>query len=453
MHASRLSATGRGDPLGDGALRDSLCSGAVTGAVAYGIALVIYRLYFHPLAKFPGPKAAAATEWYEIWFDVVEWGQFIWEIERMHEEYGPIVRINPEEHHIKDPDFYDEIYASGAKKRDKYVRWTMMAGAPVSAFSTPEHHIHRTRRGALNPFFARRSIVKLEPTIRKKVDMLCERFAQFVGTGEVVRLDVAFMSLTMDVITEYCYGYSYNYISEPNFKAECKEPMSTLFEQAAFRRTVPWFVGLMQRFQDSLVLKMMPAMGLLINWQQDIKREVKAVLAAPQEQKDTIFHHLRDSNLGASEKDAHRLADEAEILVGAGSKTTAKTLAFYIIVVKGVMATSTSVATWTALEQLPYFTVCSRSEGIRLSYGITTRSPRRAHEVLQYKQWAIPALTPISEITYFISMDPNILQIQRSLIHITSFSKGTRGCLGINLAYAELHLGLAGLFRRFDWEL
>lgn len=32
------------------------------------------------------------------------------------------------------------------------------------------------------------------------------------------------------------------------------------------------------------------------------------------------------------------------------------------------------------------------------------------------------------------------------------FSKGTRACLGINLAYMELYLVLAYLIRRFDFE-
>lgn len=50
--------------------------------------LLIYRLYFHPLSRFPGPKIAAATQWYEIYYDIFQKGQYIWELERMHDQYG-----------------------------------------------------------------------------------------------------------------------------------------------------------------------------------------------------------------------------------------------------------------------------------------------------------------------------------------------------------------------------
>ena len=61
---------------------------AGAGALLYGIGLAVYRLYFSPIAKFPGPKLAALTLWYEFYFDVIKKGQFTWEIKRMHEKYG-----------------------------------------------------------------------------------------------------------------------------------------------------------------------------------------------------------------------------------------------------------------------------------------------------------------------------------------------------------------------------
>lgn len=59
----------------------------VLGAV-YGLSLTIHRLVFSPIAKFPGPKIAAATGWYEFYYDAIKKGKYLFEIEKMHEQYG-----------------------------------------------------------------------------------------------------------------------------------------------------------------------------------------------------------------------------------------------------------------------------------------------------------------------------------------------------------------------------
>lgn len=63
----------------------------LTGVAAYllyFVGLVIYRLYFSPIARFPGPKIAAATGWYEFYYDCWLNGKYIFEIEAMHKKYG-----------------------------------------------------------------------------------------------------------------------------------------------------------------------------------------------------------------------------------------------------------------------------------------------------------------------------------------------------------------------------
>lgn len=55
--------------------------------IVYNIFLVGYRLIFSPLAKFPGPKLAAATPWYEAFIDLWH-NNFPDSLADMHKKYG-----------------------------------------------------------------------------------------------------------------------------------------------------------------------------------------------------------------------------------------------------------------------------------------------------------------------------------------------------------------------------
>jgi hypothetical protein len=72
-----------------------ISSGVVAATVAggllvYSIALAIYRAFFHPLAKIPGPWLAGVTQWYETYYELVPngGGMFTKRIKKMHEQYG-----------------------------------------------------------------------------------------------------------------------------------------------------------------------------------------------------------------------------------------------------------------------------------------------------------------------------------------------------------------------------
>lgn len=48
----------------------------------------IYRLFLHPLAKYPGPKLAGMTRLYEGYYDIVLRGQYKVQVDKLHDQYG-----------------------------------------------------------------------------------------------------------------------------------------------------------------------------------------------------------------------------------------------------------------------------------------------------------------------------------------------------------------------------
>lgn len=112
---------------------------ALGALVLYYIARTVYRLFFHPLARVPGPRIAAISSLYEFYWDCVKFGRYHVKIDEMHEKYGktrsivtenladvagPIVRINPWEVHIDDPAFVSTLYNNSKLEKDPFCRKT-----------------------------------------------------------------------------------------------------------------------------------------------------------------------------------------------------------------------------------------------------------------------------------------------------------------------------------------
>ncbi|KAK6956906.1 hypothetical protein Daesc_002188 [Daldinia eschscholtzii] len=63
----------------------------------------------------------------------------------MHEEYGPIIRINPNEVHCNDIKFVDEIYATSSRRRNKPLHSVRGSIHSESEFDTTDHDLHKIR--------------------------------------------------------------------------------------------------------------------------------------------------------------------------------------------------------------------------------------------------------------------------------------------------------------------
>ena len=189
---------------------------ALVLSTGYLVFLAAYRIFFHPLAKFPGPTIAALTKWYEFYYDVTLQGQFTVKIQELHSHYGPIVRITPDEVHVMDSDYWETLY-SQSSKFDKYEWMASRFQNNGSVFTTSSHDLHRLRWSALSSHFSRRSIIRFQPMIREKLEILFKAIEDTGKNGGVVDMKKAWAAFTGDVICQYAFGWSYNHTAMPDF--------------------------------------------------------------------------------------------------------------------------------------------------------------------------------------------------------------------------------------------
>ncbi|KAJ5300267.1 hypothetical protein N7508_007510 [Penicillium antarcticum] len=419
-----------------------------TAFIAYWISVYIYRVTLHPLAKFPGPKLAGATFWYESYYDLFPHKlRFLWKIEDLHNQYGPIVRINPLHIHIRDPEYLDDIYASGRRKRNRD-EW----------------------------FFVPPRLVRWD-----------DRIAEARKTGENVNLLFAAGALTMDVISAYAFGKDWNKLGEPDWAEEELEGYAKMAQMGPFARQFPWVAkAVIMLLPPKLVTKLSPAAALVPRNRALFKDMIQTAVEEEQNgQLDksasrSIFQDILQSNLPPSDKTPARLSAEAGLLVMAGTETTARSLAVILFLLLDTphvldrvrkelaqhMPRPDSRISLAELEAIPYFSAMI-TEGVRLSHVVSSRMPRYApEEELKYKDWTIPAGTSVMQSHYLLHTDPTIFpepytfEPQRWIDnpslranYFLGFGRGTRVCLGINLANAELYLTVAYICARFDMEL
>ncbi|KAK2770549.1 Trichodiene oxygenase 7 [Colletotrichum kahawae] len=413
-------------------------------------------------------------------------------IKELHDEYGPIVRINPIHIHIYDPDYLDEIYAGGKHKRNRDPWFMHMSKSGVMTWSlihTETHEVHKQRRAALAPFFSKRAIAQLEGMILGKIEALAERFKHLLATEEVVDLTYAMSALAMDVVSSYALGVDVGNLQRADFGKDRLDAHRTAGYIRPMGRQFKWLVNpALMWLHPDLVEKFSPRTAML---SRKLMFPMESIQAAVEERDRrggkpleanarTIFSDIHDSDLPQHEKEPGRLSAEAAGILGAGNEGTARTLAitlFYIYdspevlkklrkELKAIMPSPTSHVSLEALEALPYFSA-AMTEGLRLSHGASSRMPRIAtEENLVYHEWVIPAGTPVMQSMYLHHMNPKIFTQPHQFLpqrwidnpelksrYFMAWGRGSRSCVGMNLANAELYLTIACILRRFDLTL
>ncbi|KAK5118214.1 hypothetical protein LTR85_008194 [Meristemomyces frigidus] len=450
--------------------------------VAYVASTCVYRRFFHPLAKVPGPFLPAVTKLYQSYYN----GRYYLEVEKLHQQYGPIVRITPDEVHLTDPANYEKINYVGTKY-SKPPNYYNALCVPNSTFGTPPNDIHRIRRGALNPMFSRQKVLELEGIVQQKARKVCARMQAGVDKNEPVDLHHAFRAVSVDVISDFAFGECYNFLDKDDIGAN-------FFAMARGIGPALWAFQQFPSLQ-SLALKTPPWMapylstplGYVTGMQMECVRQIEGVKANIEQGKSlgrqTIFTTLLDEE---NKPDAYQipttwqLKDEAYSVLVAAADTTgnAMTVAAFNVLnnpeiyqklvaeLEGAFPNPNAALPFVELEKLPYLTGVIK-EGLRLSFGVIGRLPRVVPSPgATFNDHFLPAGTVVSMSSWMMHRDTSVFgpepmkfeparwtgpieKVRRLDANMVPFGRGTRQCVGMPLAYAELYVTLGTLFRRF----
>ncbi|KAH8897331.1 cytochrome P450 [Thozetella sp. PMI_491] len=461
---------------------------AAGAAGLYYASLVFYRLFFDPLARFPGPKLAAISRWYEAYYDMIQNGQYTAKIEQMHKKYGPIVRISPYELHIHDPAYFEKLYRHDGRW-DKYA-WSIDAfTAPGAAIWTPSHEVHRARRQPLNPYFSKAKVAARQDVVNRNVDKLCARMAAVAGKGDAIDLGAATSAFSRDIAIEYIIHKQHNSLDKEDFNVL----MTTVFQDSGHMwrvtKHVRWFgpaiismpIDWAIKNADEGTKAFLTYVKEMRQYTQEILNTIASSPVVDDKAERTVLHEITASDLPDSEKKFERVVDDVATLGGAGFETPATVLRlvfFHVFSSPEILRRlrdelSTALqdvpkpVDVKVLEKLPYLTAVLM-EGLRLSPGQATRTQRIAPDRdLFYNDYRIPAGTPVGMTTLLLHTDPEVYPdpltfnpdrwmdpTERKKAEKTwfPFLRGTRMCIGMHLAWAEMYLLLATLVQKFDFE-
>ncbi|KAI1274721.1 cytochrome P450 monooxygenase-like protein [Xylaria sp. FL0933] len=177
-------------------------------AVAYlgGLfsSMAIYRLYFHRLSSFHGPKLAAITKLWHVWH-VRDSTNFLFQ-EKIHKKYGTIVRTGPNEITLFHPAAFELLDGFGNETtRDV---WYDIVRPRTSAVFTRDRLEHKLGR----KYWAQGLSSKANNDYYPRIMSLVRDLSHCIGTfgTNPVDLDQVMSWYSWDVMGEVLFGEDFN---------------------------------------------------------------------------------------------------------------------------------------------------------------------------------------------------------------------------------------------------
>ncbi|KAK8091417.1 cytochrome P450 [Apiospora kogelbergensis] len=449
---------------------------AVSTLVA-AAALVVWRIYASPASNIPGPAMAGATAWYELyhWLVKDDWYEHL---QDLHDRYGPVVRVGPNEVHFVDHQFCLRLHnRADLLKCPTYYRPIRHL---LGGITDPQRY--RQRKALMKPLFRGETLsVYASGTMNNLVEALQVRLLSGAGRGPT-NLTHLLWAFSADIMTSYISGEAVG-LGKLEGQAlvaahEATRPYG-IVHLAAIAHSVPL---LMQAVDAFPALKRLTVIGwadklastYLTSWGKGESKEKS------QASRNNLGIQLADRL-----KDKYLAHEEMTDIILAGAEGLLSNLIFLIHHMAQSPRTMDSLRAeldnfsrnschgrqvWkdSGLIQLEYLDAVVR-ETTRLSAPWWHRLPRQSSTPVTYKEQVIPAKVSMSFTLRMLERDPTIFPdpemfIPERWLHSNpdarrlkatsvTFGVGNRICLGYDLSQQVLKKALACIVQELDFTI
>ncbi|GBE87050.1 Cytochrome P450 67 [Sparassis crispa] len=272
------------------------------------LSVVLYRLSpFHPLAQYPGPFLLKVSKCVMGWFAFQ--GRTHTYVHELHQLYGDIVRIGPNEVSIRDTTAIIPLMGSLGLPRGSNWRARGMYPSIPSLVSITNHAEHAERRKPWNRAFNSAALKGYEDIIARRATQLVENIAR---RGKV-DLGTWFSWFSFDFMSDMAFGGGSEMMRDGD-NASIWSQLESALKWAALLGHIPW-LGAYARSVPGIGegLKRIDAFGT----QRATLRVKNGSLSRD------LFHHLNgEDGKAGTQPPLELVVADGTLAVIAGSDTT-----------------------------------------------------------------------------------------------------------------------------------
>ncbi|KAF2001284.1 cytochrome P450 [Amniculicola lignicola CBS 123094] len=453
--------------------------------------LVVRKLYIvltHPLRKFPGPFLASISD-IPTSYSALR-GRKQLDAVALHEKYGPVVRVAPNELSFNTAQSWRDIY-SFRPGHDTFTKSEFYSGGWFSdagvygVITVRDVREHAVQRRYLSHAFSASALREQEALIASTIDLLIERMREVgVERGETVDMLLWLRMCAFDVIGSLAFGNTFDALKNGG-----QHPSIRFLHEATKLFALS---EILHRFRYTGKIVLLVFLRKLLRISRASKTHegfvvdtVKHRLSNPSKRPDILTRMIENYEASLSGPIEIQIAAHAADLMIAGSDTSSTTIytvlnyivrspALYDrikIDVRSMFETYADINA-VAASTIPFLRQLIL-EAMRIYPPIAMGLPRHApkggdtvdgHFVPEGTTVSTHALAASLSPTNFEDpyefrperweTKPSSEQKKKDILEASQpFSMGPRGCLGQNLAWVEMNIVICKIIWSFDLEL